>query len=304
MANERELSLKITGDSSQAERAVARLEQALAKAERELAKAKKTTDELDDEVDDLGGRSDKTGGRLDAFKASLSSFGDRAGDVAKDKLGPLGDVADKAGVDLDEMSGKTLAAGAAVVALGAFVADGVRKLSELTAQVREYHEETGASWESSGRMVGVIKDLGMEVGNASELMGELARGIDEGKLDDYGIQAVRAKDGTIDLVGTLGNVADKMNATIDPTKKSAMGAALFGETWVTLAPLLNQGAEGIKKMAAAIDDSRLRPRKQRASRRRWTARCASSARRSTSSRCRWLRAWCRRSAKQPGGSRG
>jgi chromosome segregation ATPase len=64
VANERELKLKLTGDASQAEKAVARLEAALKKAEAELAKAKETTDKVDDSVEHLGSKTDHTGARL------------------------------------------------------------------------------------------------------------------------------------------------------------------------------------------------------------------------------------------------
>ena len=247
MANERELSLKITGDSSKAEKAVANLEAALKKAERELEKAKESTGKVDDAVDKLGGKSDKAGGLL-------AAFGDTAGRTAKDKLGPFGDVADKLGLDLEGMGTKGLVAGAAVAGLGKFVADGVGKISEMTDEVRKFNDTSGVGWENSSRLVAISDDLGISADTAAAGMGRLAKNIDAGKLEEFGVSAVKAKDGTVDMTATLGAVADKMNATIDPTKKAAMRTALFGKSWADLQPLLQQGSAGIKGAMDGVKD--------------------------------------------------
>lgn len=247
MANERELSLKITGDSSKAEKAVANLEAALKKAERELDKAKESTAKVDDAVEGLGGTSGQAGGLM-------SMFGDTVGRTAKDKLGPFGDVADKLGLDLEGMGTKGLVAGAAVAGLGKFVADGVGKISEMTDEVRKFNDTSGVGWENSSRLVAISDDLGISADTAAAGMGRLAKNIDAGKLDEFGVSVVKAKDGTVDMTATLGAVADKMNATIDPTKKAAMGNALFGKSWADLQPLLQQGSAGIQSAMDGVKD--------------------------------------------------
>lgn len=250
MANERELKLKLTGDASQAEKAVARLEAALKKAETELAKAKETTEKVDDSVDKLGGKSEHTGGKL-------SGLGDIVGNVAGDRLGPLGDAADELGVDLQKIDPAVAGAGAALVGMTAFAAGGVTKFTELTDSVRAFHDASGVGWEDSSRLVAVSDDLGIAADAAASSMGRLAKNIDAGKLEEYGIQVVRAKDGTVDMAATLGNVADAMNRTTDPTKRAAMGTALFGKSWAELMPLLEQGSSGIAVAMAGVSDAQI-----------------------------------------------
>lgn len=250
MANERELKLKLTGDASQAEKAVARLEAALKKAEAELAKAKETTDKVDDSVEHLGSKTDHTGARL-------AGLGDAARNAAVQHLGPLGEAADMAGLDLEKMDTKALAAGAGLVAVAGFAAQGVQKFSALADEVRKVHDVSGLTFEDSSRLVAVSDDLGISADTAASSMGRLAKNIDAGKLEEYGIQVVRAKDGTVDMAATLGNVADAMNRTTDPTKRAAMGTALFGKSWADLAPVLQLGRKGIEDAFASVSDGQI-----------------------------------------------
>lgn len=380
---ERELKLKLTGDASQAERAVARLEAALKKAETELAKARESADASNDEVGALGDRAEATArpveqlgdsarvsghdvqdlgkmakpaaeaiddlGRVfkvfgvdaeagadairqmakvaadtpEAFKAvgvelvqtrdgsvdlvettkrladrlsdiedpaeraavaskllgerwrdlepalargssgieqarsKIDKLGDAAGAMARDRLGPLGDAADQLGINVEKLDPKLLVTGAGLAAFGAFAAQGVQKLTSLAEEVRKVHDISGLTFEDSSRLVAVSDDLGISADTAASSMGRLAKNIDAGKLEEYGIQVVRAKDGTVDMAATLGNVADAMNRTTDPTKRAAMGTALFGKSWADLAPVLQLGRKGIEDAFASVSDGQI-----------------------------------------------
>lgn len=380
---ERELKLKLTGDASQAERAVARLEAALKKAETELAKARESADASNDEVAALGDRAEATArpveqlgdsarvsghdvqdlGKMakpaaeaiddlarvfkvfgvdaeagadairqmakvaadtpEAFKAvgvelvqtrdgsvdlvettkrladrlsdiedpaeraavaskllgerwrdlepalargssgieqarsKIDKLGDAAGAMARDRLGPLGDAADQLGINVEKLDPKLLVTGAGLAAFGAFAAQGVQKLTSLAEEVRKVHDISGLTFEDSSRLVAVSDDLGISADTAASSMGRLAKNIDAGKLQEYGIQVVRAKDGTVDMASTLGNVADAMNRTADPTKRAAMGTALFGKSWADLAPVLQLGRKGIEDAFASVSDGQI-----------------------------------------------
>ena len=249
MANERELSLKITGDSSKAEKAVANLEAALKKAERELQNAKESTGKVDDAVDKLGGKSTKAGDLL-------KRFGDIAGTEASGRLGGLGTAADKAGVDLEKVGAGSLVAGAAVVGLGAVLAKGVGEFQKQTEEVRKFKDAVGTSWDASSRLVAISDDLGISAEAVGGAMKKLTvnMGSTPGLLEEYGISAVKAKDGSTDMVGTLANVADAFNATTDATQRNTMAQKLFGRSWDELAPLLQQGGRGIRDAAAGVKD--------------------------------------------------
>lgn len=210
-----------------------------------LSRAAKDAEKAIGKLDDAVGKVDGKG---------ISKLDGAIGDLARDRLGPLGGLAESVGMDLGSMSASTLAAGAAVAGLGAFVASGVRSLGTMTDEVRKFRDSSGLSWETSSRLVATMDDLGVSADTGAAAMGRLAKNIDAGKLQEFGIQAVYAKDGTVDMAATLGNVADAMNATTDPTKRAAMGTALFGKSWADLVPYLELGGKGIRDAMADVKD--------------------------------------------------
>lgn len=203
--------------------------------------------------------AEKSVGKLDDAVGKVDDKGIRKldgaiGDLARDRLGPLGGLAESVGMDLGGMSASTLAAGAAVAGLGAFVASGVRQLGTMTDEVRKFRDSSGLSWETSSRLVATMDDLGVSAETGAAAMGRLAKNIDAGKLEEFGLSAVYAKDGTVDMAATLGNVADAMIRTQDPTKRAAMGTALFGKSWADLMPYLEQGGQGIRDAMGDVAD--------------------------------------------------
>lgn len=203
--------------------------------------------------------AEKSVGKLDNAVGKVDDKGIRKldgaiGDLARDRLGPLGGLAESVGMDLGGMSASTLAAGAAVAGLGTFAASGVRQLGTMTDEVRKFRDSSGLSWETSSRLVATMDDLGVSAETGAAAMGRLAKNIDAGKLEEFGLSAVYAKDGTVDMAATLGNVADAMIRTQDPTKRAAMGTALFGKSWADLMPYLEQGGKGIRAAMADVAD--------------------------------------------------
>lgn len=210
-----------------------------------LEKATKDAEKSVGKLDDAVGKVDDKG---------IRKLDGAIGDLARDRLGPLGGLAESVGMDLGGMSASTLAAGAAVAGLGAFVASGVRQLGTMTDEVRKFRDSSGLSWETSSRLVATMDDLGVSAETGAAAMGRLAKNIDAGKLEEFGLSAVYAKDGTVDMAATLGSVADAMIRTQDPTKRAAMGTALFGKSWADLMPYLEQGGKGIRDAMADVKD--------------------------------------------------
>lgn len=214
-------------------------------------------EKLAKDADKAAEKIDDAGDKVDASGKKLSGFGDKVGGVAQQHLGPLGEIADSVGIDFDNMDSKVLAAGAGIAAVGAFAAQGVQKFTALADQVRAVSDASGLSFDTSSRLVAVSDDLGISADTVAASMGRLAKNIDAGKLDEYGIAAVRAKDGSVDMAATLGNVADAMNRTADPARRAAIGTALFGKSWADLQPVLQQGGKGIREAFASVSDGQI-----------------------------------------------
>ncbi|MGE3292472.1 MAG: hypothetical protein AB7O95_13925 [Geminicoccaceae bacterium] len=242
------------------------MEDALAKAEKALAEAKSEADKADGKVEDLGESATKAARKVDDLGdeskqtgSEVKSFGDIVGDTAKDRLGPLGDVADKAGIDLGKIPPVALAGGAALVGLGTAIAGGIEKIDALVTSTRQYKDAANLSWEEASRLGGAFHDMGVEAEDGADVLKTLAEEAGDApeKFAEFGVEIARTKDGAVDMTETLKNVAARFQATADPTRRAAMGAALFGDTWLRIAPMLERGSAGVQALIDGVDESRI-----------------------------------------------
>lgn len=215
--------------------------------------------EVGKDLDDLGKKTEKTGGFFSSLSGKLSGFGDKVGKDLTGKLGPAGDAIDNVGGGLGEMSGKAALAGGAIAALGGFIAGGVGKLKGLYDNTRNFNEVAGTTWEEGSRLIAVFDDLRVSSDEGAAAMGKLTKtvGTSPEVLKQFGIEIVRAKDGTVDMTGTLENVATAFQQTTDPAKRAALGSALFGKSWQNMVPVLNQGGAALRKLVDGVDASQV-----------------------------------------------
>lgn len=198
-------------------------------------------------------------GKAGSIRESIGGVGDKFGELARDKLGPFGDAAEKAGVDLDKVGNALPVVGAAVAGATAFVAAGIGKWQELTAQVKTYTTAAGLGAEEASRFNAVFNDFGVEAedgADALKTMGEII-GTDAAKFETYGIAIAKAADGSVDMAATLGNVSDRFKAMRDPTERAALGSELFGDAWLKIAPVLEQGSDNLDRLLAGVKGSAL-----------------------------------------------
>jgi hypothetical protein len=210
-----------------------------------------------DTVDKLGTKLGKSNKQTEEASGFFNRLGGAARGAAGDGLGPLGDAAGALGVDLDGMSTKGLVAGAAVAALGTAAVASVKSYIDLTERVRAFRDASGLSTEAASRFVAVLDDLGVNTESAQSSLLRLSRSVDAGKLDEYGIAVARTASGTVDMAGTLGNVADALTRTSDPTKRAAMGTDLLGKSYASLTPLLELGSDGIREWTEGVSDAQV-----------------------------------------------
>jgi hypothetical protein len=220
---------------------------------------KKGLDDAEKGLDSIGKKAEKTGGIFSSIGAKLSSFGDNVGKDITGKLGPAGGAIDDVAGGLLDMSGKAALAGGAVAGLGAFIAGGVGKLRELYDQTRDFNEVAGTTWEEGSRLIAVFDDLRVSSEEGASAMGKLTKtvGTSPEVLQKYGIEIVKAKDGTVDMAATLANVATAFQQTTDPAKRAALGSELFGKSWANMVPVLNKGGKELKALIDGVDKSQV-----------------------------------------------
>jgi hypothetical protein len=200
-----------------------------------------------------------SGGFADKMTELREEFSSKFGPASKNVDDALGKVTGQ----LSAMPLASQAALGGVTALGAgmavMVAQGVQKLGALTDSVRQYKDAADLSWESASRINAVFDELGVEAEDGIDVIKTMTEEIAlaPDKFERYGVAIARAKDGTVDANATFANLADRFNEISDPTVRAAMGAEIFGDTWLKIAPVLQQGGDEIRRISAAVEDHQI-----------------------------------------------
>ena len=234
MARDRELRVRILGDSTSAERAF-----------------KRTSD-----------ASDKIG---PSGKVAQNAI-DNVSNAISSRLGPAAGVADDA---LRKITGSALSSGsalkvglaggalAAAGGIAAFAVSGVNSLVSLAGEVRNFQRASGASVAESSRFVAVLDDMGISAETGATAVFKLGKTAEKApqNLAAVGVAVAKAKDGTTDLTETLLNAADAYAAQPDPAKRAEIAFAAFGKQGQALIPILEQGRKGLKEFFKDAEDS-------------------------------------------------
>jgi hypothetical protein len=191
-------------------------------------------------------------GAIDSMTSSLTS-----------RLGPASGAAESALAKLSStgsLMGPAIAGGAAVagVAIAAFAVQGAQAFVGLAGEIRNFQRASGASAEDSSRFVAVLDDLGIASDTGAAAVFKLGKSLKDGgdNLRAYGIEVARSNDGTVDLTGTMLNVADAYAKTPDPAKRAELAFAAFGKQGQSLIPILEQGREGLQAFFEGAEEGR------------------------------------------------
>ncbi len=159
----------------------------------------------------------------------VAEVGQAVSDLQKvdESLGGMGKAGKSAGLSLTDLkSGLDLAMGA-VKAVQAAVQSVIDPTIEYAAQVRTLGRTIGATAEESSKLIQAADDVGI---SAETLQGALQAAIRKGV------------EPTIEGIGEL---ADEYNSIQDPIERTKFLMDNFGRSGAALAPLMEQGAEGI-----------------------------------------------------------
>lgn len=226
MGRDRELKVKIVGDSRGGEKAFKNIDNA----------------------------SERSGGILGRVSGFMQG--------ALDKVGLGGSKASKALGGMGDVMGGGLAAGAtagaaAIGAIGATVAKGINDFVGLAAEVRNFKQLTGATAEESSRFVAALDDFGISADKGASAIFKLGKGADANakQLSEMGVEIARNADGSVNLTETTLNVADAYTRTQDPAKRAQLVTAAFGKSGSDLIPILEQGRKGLDEFFKGADQN-------------------------------------------------
>jgi hypothetical protein len=139
----------------------------------------------------------------------------------------------------------------------------------LGGAVNKLSRETGLTTEASSQLLFTFKHFGLEANDASRSIGIFAKklkGISDtetgvttgGKsmtavLAAIGVDATNASGGLRSVDELLPSLADRFKAMPNGLEKTGLAMQLFGRSGKDMIPILNQGAAGLKELAAQSD---------------------------------------------------
>jgi chromosome segregation ATPase len=179
-------------------------------------------------------------------------------DKLRAKAVDMGSAFGPAGASIAEaVTSPQAAVAAAGAAIGKFVTDGVAGFVRLASATKDVQRATGATAEEASGFLAIADDYNISTETLSGSLFKLARGIGDGtaNLSQFGVSAVRAADGSVDLTATVGNIADAYNRMSDPAQRATLLAEAFGRNGKALVPILEQGAAGIRSLFAEAENT-------------------------------------------------
>jgi len=178
---------------------------------------------------------------LDNAKKSVTDFAT--------KTQALGKQVSDAGVQMTKwVTGPIVAAGAGILALTTKVANYADELLDLKAQ-------TGLSTDSLQEWRHVAEIAGVSADTVANAVIGLTRRLpslaEEGSVSSEQLAklGLAFEDlAAMDPEDTIDTLIDRLSSMEDVTERNAIGAKLFGGAWIEMAPILDEGAEGIKAL--------------------------------------------------------
>lgn len=177
-------------------------------------------------------------------------------DKAKGEISSLGGAGNEAEGGISKMGA------AAVVGAGALIALGTKSImafEDLGLTVGKFSAATGISATESSKLIEVAGDLGIGtdtlqkgVINMTKALGPAGDG-----LRQFGIEAIKNKDGTVNLSETMVEAAGKISQIQDPLKKTEAQAAVFGKSFGKMAELTGMSADELRKKMGQVSDAKI-----------------------------------------------
>ncbi len=152
------------------------------------------------------------------------------------------------------MGPAALAAGAALVTFAVKAADAFSTLAKTSIDTGR---AIGTTTEEASRWIAVADDAGVSAEQLATGVGKIAKTLDSGAWERYGIAT---RDATGNLRSTndiLIDALDLLSRTEGETERAKIGTELFGRSWANVAPLLGHTRAEYEKMLGSVEDGQV-----------------------------------------------
>jgi phage-related protein len=211
--------------------------------ERELKNNKEAMEKAKDPTDDLAKEIEDVGKEAKGAEKHIFSMGDMI----------------KANLISEAIIGGVKALGTAMLSVASGVKDAVMNTVDYASDIKDMSDKTGVGAEELQKYAYAAKMSGMETETLEKAMVKSQKSFADAKEGSKSLNEAYSRLG-IDI-NKISNSEEAFDATLkalagmeDETTRNALANDLFGKSYAELAPLLNEGADGIDALKQKAAD--------------------------------------------------
>ena len=167
---------------------------------------------------------------------------------------------------------KANAASLATAGGAALIAFGVKAVGAFTETAKaaiNAAAATGLSVEQASRWIAVADDYGLSADQLVGGLGKIAKSLDSGKWDKYGIATRDASGEARSANDIMLDALDVLGKTTNATERARIGNELFGKGYTSLGPIVGKTRKEYEDMLSAVEDGQVITREEAEKAERW-----------------------------------
>jgi hypothetical protein len=163
-----------------------------------------------------------------------------------------------ASFDAIKQNAGALAMGAGTALIG-FAAKSVMAFNETAIAAGNFADSTGLAVEDASRWMSVADDMGLNADTMQKSFLKLNKEIATGSAiqKEYGVEAVLAADGQVDVNETMLKAIETIGGIQDPTKRAMVAQQMFGRSYAEVAEIVLGDAEKIRAGLESTSDAQV-----------------------------------------------
>lgn len=161
------------------------------------------------------------------------------------------------GSTLTAFTKSPLGAAAAIGAAGTAAMKAADKFSGLAKTALDVGKATGLGTEAASRWIAVADDAGVSAEQFAAGAGRIARTLDSGTWEKYGIATRDAAGQLRSANDVFLDALDLLSSTTSETERARISAALFGKGHAALAPLIGKTREEYEQMLGSVEEGQV-----------------------------------------------
>ena len=147
-------------------------------------------------------------------------------------------------------------AGAALISFGVKAVGAFQRTALAAGQ---FGDAAGIAVDDASRWIEVANDLGISTETVLGAFQKMNKSIADGKQtwSEYGVEIIRAADGTVNASATFQNAITTIGAIVDPTLRAKAAQEVFGKSYGQAAELMEMSASDLKAALDGVGDAQV-----------------------------------------------